>query len=43
LSLASFTPGGAAAAAQALGRLFLENPEAGDASLLTGLAGTIEI
>jgi hypothetical protein len=42
LSLASFTPGGAAAAAQALGRLSPEKPQAGDATLLTSLAGTIE-
>jgi hypothetical protein len=42
LSFASFTPGGAAAAAQALGGLFPEKLGPGDASLQTSLAGTIE-
>lgn len=42
LSFASFTPGGAAAAAQALGGLFPEHPGPSDASLQTSLAGTIE-
>ncbi len=43
LSLASPSPSGAAAAAKALGRLFPENSQTGDASLLTSLTGTIEI
>jgi hypothetical protein len=43
LSFAAFTPGGAAAAAQALGGLFPENPGPGDASLVTSLAGIIEV
>lgn len=43
LGLAAPSPSGAAAAAKALGRLFPESPQAGDASLLTSLTGTIEI
>jgi hypothetical protein len=41
LGLASPTPTGAGAAAKALGKLFQENPQVGDASLATGLAHVI--